>query len=375
MHVLDELFKQNILEITRADNAPSPDRPPDVIDERYDALADHAAPWSEWKRANFGLMRRIAPSRQAALVATVRNEGLYLIEWIAHHRAVGFERIILYTNDNSDGSGELLHLLHRHGLVRLIENRRGADIRAQVKAYEHSLHFLRELRDYEWVAYLDADEFLIPHAASDHSVGGLIRAVRERYPGQHPMAVCLNWFWMSSEGAVRRRNGLVQDVFQRGAFHNHVKSLVRLDAIDTMWAIHIPDPARNWCVNGDLNPISLDCVDTVPKFHYGRINHYYNKSFEEHVFKIERSRTGGPHFVGKTYDMFFRMDREGDFTTWPVPEEIAVRTRDGIAAMMGLPGIADAVATVEEAFAARSRTTFPEGLDAAYRAAAPVRSI
>ena len=370
MHVLDEMFRQNILEITRGDVLPLPDRPPEVIDERYDALAGDAGPWSEWKRANFALMRRIEPRRTAALVATVRNEGIYLIEWLAHHRVIGFERIVLYTNDNTDGSDEVLTLLHRHGIVRLIRNRCAPGLRPQTKAYEHSVHFLRELRDYEWVAYLDADEFLIPHAASDHSVGGLVRAVRARYPGQLPMAVCLNWFWMSWDGAVRRRGGLIQDNFPRGTFHSHVKSLVRLGGIDTMWAIHIPDPDRNWCVDGNLDPISLRGVDTAPKFHFGRINHHYGRSFEEFAFKIDRARTSGANFAGKTYDLFFRMQRDCAFTAWPVPEEILAAVRSEVASLMQRPGIADAVAEVERVYAERVRETFPDGLDAAYQEAA-----
>ncbi len=91
----------------------------------------------------------------------MRNEGIYLVEWIAHCRAIGFERIFLYTNDNTDGSSGLLQLLHRQGVIRLIENRFVPGLHPQIKAFEHSLHFLHELRDYEWVAYLDADEFLI----------------------------------------------------------------------------------------------------------------------------------------------------------------------------------------------------------------------
>lgn len=367
--VLDDLYKYNILEVALTDPAAKSDQPPDDIDERYDGLVDHTAPWSEWKRANFAMLRRIRPSKTAAVVATVRNEGIYLVEWIAHCRAIGFERIFLYTNDNTDGSSGLLQLLHRQGVIRLIENRFVPGLHPQIKAFEHSLHFLHELRDYEWVAYLDADEFLIPHADAGHTVGGLIAALRERYPAQTPLAICLNWFWMPSDGIIERQAGLIHEIFQTGFFHSHVKSIVHLASVSTMWAVHIPDPARNWCVNGNLDPIYMGGVDTDPRFHYARINHYYNKSFEEYAFKIERSQAGGPSFAGKSYEMFFLMDRAPSIVSWPIPEGISLRTKAEIGVLMDLPGIGEAVAEVERCFRERSRAIFVEGVDAAYRQA------
>jgi len=38
------------------------------------------------------------------LVAICRNERRFLIEWVAYHRLIGFERIIIYDNETNDGS-------------------------------------------------------------------------------------------------------------------------------------------------------------------------------------------------------------------------------------------------------------------------------
>ena len=38
-----------------------------------------------------------------AICAIIRNENLYLREWVEHHKHMGFDHIILYDNNNPDG--------------------------------------------------------------------------------------------------------------------------------------------------------------------------------------------------------------------------------------------------------------------------------
>jgi hypothetical protein len=45
---------------------------------------------------------------RATIIATQKNEGLFLVEWIAHHLGVGFDAIVLATNDCEDGSVALI---------------------------------------------------------------------------------------------------------------------------------------------------------------------------------------------------------------------------------------------------------------------------
>ena len=51
------------------------------------------------------------------LATCVRNEGPYLFDWIIYHRALGFDTATVYSNDNTDGSDELLSFLQQRGLV------------------------------------------------------------------------------------------------------------------------------------------------------------------------------------------------------------------------------------------------------------------
>ena len=45
------------------------------------------------------------------LFSCMRNEAAYALEWVAYHRMIGFERIVICTNDCTDGTDALLDAL------------------------------------------------------------------------------------------------------------------------------------------------------------------------------------------------------------------------------------------------------------------------
>ena len=57
---------------------------------------------------------------KALAILGVKNEGAFLMEWLAHHRAVGFTDFLVYSNDCSDGTDAMLDRLQAMGwLVHL----------------------------------------------------------------------------------------------------------------------------------------------------------------------------------------------------------------------------------------------------------------
>ncbi len=92
-------------------------------------------------------------------VSMMKDEGPYLLEWVAHHFAVGFTDLVVYTNDCSDGTDDMLIRLQELGLVQHRRN----DIPEGMKPQPSALKYAQnepEVGNSDWIMVFDADEFL-----------------------------------------------------------------------------------------------------------------------------------------------------------------------------------------------------------------------
>ena len=55
-----------------------------------------------------------------AIVAILKNESPYVLEWVEYHRSIGFQKFFLYNNDSTDNVKELLAPYVQAGIVKLI---------------------------------------------------------------------------------------------------------------------------------------------------------------------------------------------------------------------------------------------------------------
>ncbi|UWQ15974.1 glycosyltransferase family 2 protein (plasmid) [Aliiroseovarius sp. M344] len=89
----------------------------------------------------------------------MKDEAPFLLEWYAHHLAVGFTKILVYTNDCTDGTDDMLIRLEELGLGYHRRN----DIPEGVKPQPSAIKYAQAepvVRDADWVLLFDADEFL-----------------------------------------------------------------------------------------------------------------------------------------------------------------------------------------------------------------------
>jgi hypothetical protein len=108
-----------------------------------------------------------------AVLATMRNEGPFLLEWVAHHKVLGFDDIVICTNDCADGTDAMVRRLEELGLARHHATvKRGSSI--QRAAYRQA-RALPEVAGAGWLWVCDADEFLVVKVG-DGTVGALIAA-------------------------------------------------------------------------------------------------------------------------------------------------------------------------------------------------------
>ncbi|CUH68426.1 hypothetical protein TG4357_03569 [Thalassovita gelatinovora] len=93
------------------------------------------------------------------IVGCMKNEAPYIVEWIAYHRAIGVDNFLIYTNDCSDGTSEILDRLQDMGIVQHRNNDKWKGNSPQQYALNQAL---KEpvLQNSDWIAHIDVDEFM-----------------------------------------------------------------------------------------------------------------------------------------------------------------------------------------------------------------------
>lgn len=114
----------------------------------------------------------------ATLITCLRDEGPFLIEWLAYHRAIGFDRFIIGANDCTDGSHDMLLRLAEMGEVIYLPFSRDPAGKGPQYQFADLLAATGHIKDGEWLAWLDMDEFLLVHRG-DGTVQRLIRDLRK----------------------------------------------------------------------------------------------------------------------------------------------------------------------------------------------------
>jgi len=123
------------------------------------------------------LKKHVSPHGTVMAVSMMKDEAPYLLEWFAHHMAVGFTDILVYTNDCSDGTDDMLIRLEELGLGYHRRN----DIPEGIKPQPSALKYAQVeplVGAADWVLVFDADEFLcIKHG--DGTLDGMIAEAEE----------------------------------------------------------------------------------------------------------------------------------------------------------------------------------------------------
>jgi hypothetical protein len=266
-----------------------------------------------------------------ALAAIFKNEGPYVLEWIAHHRALGIERFFIADNDSADETTATLAALARVGIVDHLPFPTVPDRPPQQAAYEEMLRRYRAEAD--WIGFLDADEFLVP-APPHRSLAEVLAAVG---PGPDVGAIAVNWAIYGSSGEMQAGPRPVAERFTRRAerthqANRHYKSIVR------PWVVEgkVQNPHYFPLREGfrTIHPDGSGVTDVPgPKglstrilWNPVRINHYVVKSWDEFYHrKRARGRATRP---GLLRDEAFFASHDRNEVVDPMPAWLVVASAD-----------------------------------------------
>ncbi len=254
-----------------------------------------------------------------SLVTPTRNEGPFLLEWIAWHRMLGFDDILVLSNDCTDGSDRLLDALAAQGAIRHLPHTPARGTSPLRSAYAHA--FADDtLRAADWVMALDIDEYLQVFVG-DGSIHDLMALNAGNYLG---MAIYWKVFGSNDipgwqDEFLRRRYTRAADGQVRA--NMHFKSVFRHLRDFSSMASHSPLGFKDaWGGNNiwvDCNGRPLRAIHLQHPPTHGRatamrrithksaqINHYAVKSHEE--FARKKTRQSGAAMVFRHTDGFFQ---------------------------------------------------------------------
>ena len=131
-----------------------------------DELIGHTTGFWDAKPVRVPARLKQAPAKEpnsVAIVTCMKNEGPFILEWLAYHRVIGVTNFLVYTNDCTDGTDSFLDLLQEKGLV---EHRDNPFRQSGMKPQHAALHAADDepiMRQSDWQICMDVDEFINVH--------------------------------------------------------------------------------------------------------------------------------------------------------------------------------------------------------------------
>lgn len=289
-----------------------------------------------------------APTAQSGtgrtIVACVKNEAPYILEWLAHHRAIGFDRFVIYSNDCSDGSDTMLDRLDAMGLITHKDNSGWTGSSPQQYALDDAMRD-PAVTSAAWVAHIDIDEF-VNIQTGQGTLDDLFRATPD---ATH---IAMTWRLFGHAGIEQFSDEPVTAQFTKAAPRHlpkpHIawgfKTLGQNIGAYGKLSCHRPnrlrpeaEPNVHW-VNGAGRPMPHSLRrrgwrsgrDTIG-YDLVQLNHYATRSLESFLIKRQRGRAlHTDRTIGLNY--WLRMD-------WNDHEDRSIlrhhpRTADAIAHLM-----------------------------------------
>jgi hypothetical protein len=285
-----------------------------------------------------------------AMISAQRNEGPYLLEWIAHHQRIGVADFLIYSNDCDDRSDALLDALDQHNIVTHVKHdqSQGKSVQWQAlkSASRHSVYCAAD-----WALFADTDEFVCLKSP----VATLPQLI-DRCGDVD--AIALSWRLFGNSGQVEFSDKPTIERFTKAApetltypaLASQIKTLFRPTAFREC-GVHRPKNKADgkmarWS-DGSGRPLDprfgaaqskIMLYGLRGQMNLAQLNHYSVRSIEEFLVKTGR---GLPNRSDKKVDASYWIERnfnvEDDSTLASNSDKTAV----GIAALKALPGVAD----------------------------------
>lgn len=266
------------------------------------------------------------------MLSIMRNEGPYVLEWLAHHFTLGLDDLLIFTNfctDNTDKILDRLEVLMPHRIKhqpnpKIMFPDRGM---WHIMALRYANSFGR-CRNADWLYVTDADEFL--------NLKDEISSLDELFEATGPAdAISFTSVAFNSNGHKAASPDYVTKRFnQTSNAFNEARKLKKpaITAVKTLFRNSIVGPRRphrpvtkefsktgaKW-IDGSGNILPPEWTDGAGKAiegngtrEYAQLNHYAIKSAGEFLLKVERGDAVNADRLGSSERYWATGNRIGD---------------------------------------------------------------
>ena len=218
-----------------------------------------------------------------------KNENRYIREFVQHYENYGVDKIFLYDNNDEDGEkfDEILSDFIQKGFVEVM-NWRGK-YQALMKIMNDC--YQRNYESYDWLIYFELDEYI--HLANYTSVKPFLNLPKFK----ECQVLYLNLICHTDNNLLYYDNRSLAERFpkpvpkyKKGGYRLEIKSIVRGHIPNlTVESNHICNKKLINCNGyGNSNRYYYDAFSNQNDYKNFYIDHYYSKSTEEFINKINK---------------------------------------------------------------------------------------
>lgn len=241
-------------------------------------------------------------------VTPMKNEGPFILEWLAYHCLIGINDFIVFTNDCTDGTDAILERLDEIGLVRHLPN--PSCVMDKPDGHHWAamgyVNEMARLRRSDWIVSFDVDEFIRIKVGPNNGLGQMSDLFEAC---DNPDFISMNQlnFGCASREAFQTDDLMISQFNRAMATQNDpygwdrargIKTITRGGAPFDRMGNHSPKVSRDdvrW-VNGNGTALPAEFYNGGPKYMRGaemghdlvQLNHYAVRSMESFLVKTDR---------------------------------------------------------------------------------------
>lgn len=244
------------------------------------------------------------------IVTVIKDEHLYLDDFLTYHLGLGIDHIFVYEDVNSKSHKSICDKYENvslHSVKELFQD--GLSVKPkQLNVYWRILPEIKINYDYEWCFFIDSDEYITLENEGDN-----LHDIMSEYKNYD--CVILKWMNYGADGRVERPD--YSKIRVVDAFTTPTTNMMRKDNEANSSKIaynmnrfskkvlsyhHMPSKIARWCWTDYTNDIMK------PSYKKVYIRHYITKSWDEYVWKI---KVRGDYYKGnRKYQNFFDINKD-----------------------------------------------------------------